>query len=56
MESQPQNPEVRINPENFHPCMAFYALTFCWAQKGNQVSLLEERSDFWSKSITTVTC
>ena len=21
MESQPQNPELRINPENFHPCV-----------------------------------
>ena len=21
MESQSQNPEFRINPENFHPCM-----------------------------------
>ena len=21
MESQPQNPEFRINPENFHPCL-----------------------------------
>ena len=21
MESQPQNPELRINPENFHPCI-----------------------------------
>ena len=20
MESQPQNPEIRNNPENFHPC------------------------------------
>ena len=20
MENQPQNPEFRINPENFHPC------------------------------------
>ena len=20
METQPQNPEFRINPENFHPC------------------------------------
>ena len=20
MESQPQNPEFRVNPENFHPC------------------------------------
>ena len=22
MESQPQNPEFRIDPENSHPCMA----------------------------------
>ena len=21
MESRPQNPEFRINPENFHPCI-----------------------------------
>ena len=21
MESQPQNPEFRIDPENFHPCL-----------------------------------
>ena len=21
MESQPQNPEFRTNPENFHPCV-----------------------------------
>ena len=21
MESQPQNPEFRIHPENFHPCI-----------------------------------
>ena len=26
MESQPQNPEFRINPENFHPCL--YGLFF----------------------------
>ena len=24
MESQPQNPEFRNNPENFHPCMYNY--------------------------------
>ena len=24
MESQPQNPEFRINPENFHPCFFFF--------------------------------
>ena len=23
MESQPQNPEFRNNPENFHPCVHF---------------------------------
>ena len=30
MESQPQNPEFRINPENFHPCicLAFIANLF----------------------------
>ena len=22
MESQPQNPEFRNNPENFHPCLS----------------------------------
>ena len=27
MESQPQNPEFRNNPENFHPCKLF-RLTF----------------------------
>ena len=25
MESQPQNPEFRNNPENFHPCMYLQA-------------------------------
>ena len=24
MESQPQNPEFKNNPENFHPCNFFY--------------------------------
>ena len=23
MESQPQNPEFRNNPENFHPCLKY---------------------------------
>ena len=26
MESQPQNPEFRINPENFHPCISWIFL------------------------------
>ena len=28
MESQPQNPEFGINPENFHPCEAFEIYTY----------------------------
>ena len=27
MESQPQNPEFRNNPENFHPCVCFIEFT-----------------------------
>ena len=34
MESQPQIPEFRINPENFHPCI-----------QQNQVSLREVQND-----------
>ena len=26
MESQPQNPELRNNPENFHPCICVTSL------------------------------
>ena len=26
MESQPQNPEFKINPENFHPCLIVCSL------------------------------
>ena len=26
MESQPQNPEFKINPENFHSCTTFWYL------------------------------
>ena len=26
MESQPQNPEFRINPKNFHPCKWYETL------------------------------
>ena len=28
MESQPQNPEFRINPENFHPWIRDYLFAF----------------------------
>ena len=29
MESQPQNPEFRINPENFHSCTIFISRLWC---------------------------
>ena len=29
MESQPQNPEFRINPENLHPCKCLVQTKFC---------------------------
>ena len=35
MESQPQNPEFRINPENFHPCY----LTTHLLQVSEQISV-----------------
>ena len=30
MESQPQNPEFRNNPENFHPCSMLTNPNDCW--------------------------
>ena len=36
MESQSQNPEFRINPENFHPCnFNFYMLLFVTVTKSS---------------------
>ena len=32
MESQPQNPEFRINPENCHPCLLHTSLGSYWTQ------------------------
>ena len=29
MESQPQNPEFRNNPENFHPCISAHWVLYC---------------------------
>ena len=29
MESQPQNPEIRNNPENFHPCIVKMGFFTC---------------------------
>ena len=30
MESRPQNPEFRINPENFHPCRLVSTMQFIY--------------------------
>ena len=32
MESQPQNPEFRINPEDFHPCIFRQEAMQSWTQ------------------------
>ena len=34
MESQPQNPEFRINPENLHPCVWNFCLSDANIVKG----------------------
>ena len=36
MESQPQNPEFSINPENFHPCADTFANKLGPAQAGQK--------------------
>ena len=46
MESQPQNPEFRINPENFHPCKTncnLNILTLCIGYR-SYITILKELS------------
>ena len=38
MESQPQNPEFRKNPENFHPCTHFFTLAAVTAAENHTLS------------------
>ena len=40
MESQPQNPEFRNNPENFHPCIGIMSLSM-------SLSVVLAASHFW---------
>ena len=40
MESQPQNPEFRNNPESFHPCEKFFMLFSCLKDFFNDFSFL----------------
>ena len=45
MESQPQNPELRINPEIFHPCKCSkFWNTFCLSKWPRQIG--QTASDF----------
>ena len=45
MESQPQNPEFRFNPENFHPCI-FQGLVVIFHQFSRQMQLSRKPSKF----------
>ena len=47
MESQPQNPELRNNPENFHPCSC--AGIFNSLHAGQFFMLLLSSADFFKK-------
>ena len=38
MESHPQNPEFRNNPENFHPCTHFLTLAAVIAAENQTLS------------------
>ena len=40
MESQPQNPEFRNNPENFHPCMYFSRTIFHTYGQAHEIMVL----------------
>ena len=48
MESQPQNPEFRSNPDNFHP----WLLHFRVPEKENIILNLEEDRDEYSGDTT----
>ena len=44
MESQPQNPEFRSNPENFHTCIV-YSQHMLWLRNNFQLHTLTKRPD-----------
>ena len=50
MESKPQNPEFRINPENFHPCYS----CFMWPVKS--VIRLDRCPDLSESSLGSQSC
>ena len=53
MEGQPQNPEYRINPENFHPCNQYNKKH--WERSGSVVECLTRDRGAAVSSLTGVT-
>ena len=51
MESRPKNPEFRINPENFHPCLYRYQNLMSWhlieGWKNNKHQLTGAKVFYW---------
>ena len=56
MESQPQNPEIRSNPENFHPWIDRVHLleNFLTVSANVKVSEMLEHTDGWTESLESM--
>ena len=57
MEKQPQNPEFRINSENFHPCLLnFLVKSIVNSDKTKKgISVCKNKHGRWSKNYSTAT-
>ena len=44
MESQPQNPEFRMNPENFHPCSSQFSRQHSYFKQDFQDGILMQHN------------
>ena len=51
MESQPQNPEFRINPESFHPCIINLISAMCTYLFHNPLSSFENMFKIVKRSV-----
>ena len=49
MESQPQNPEFRINSENFHQCLNIFIPNERLACTQNMVNIMKKEDKKWNK-------
>ena len=64
MESQPQNPEFRNNPANFHPCKTIIGISanngpICIGFEANEQEKLQKqdfRTKIWFKSCCQPNC